>query len=65
MKPIMWLYRDWGQRRPSIGSDEYGRHTIVLPWPITRRRDDEGFPLCSALVVALPWFPCDCMEDDQ
>lgn len=66
IRPVAWLYRaSWGERRPSIGGDEYGRHTVVVPWPITRRRDELGYPLCSALVVALPWFPCDCLDEDS
>lgn len=50
----LWIYSGWCNWRPSIGSDEYGRDTIVVPfWPNGRAFD--GRRQYRTLVIALPW----------
>ena len=57
---LIWTYRDWCSRWPSLGSDEFWRHTVVIPWPWTGRADPEdGEPLYRAVcLVVRPWWLC-------
>jgi hypothetical protein len=56
---IIWFYSQWCARWPSLGSDEWFRHTVVIPWPWTSRTDDDGDPLYRAVcVVVAPWWLC-------
>lgn len=57
---LYWM-TDWTGRWPSLGSDEFFRHTLVLPWPVVspRRVDEEGTPYFRALVLVVrPWWLC-------
>jgi len=56
-----WTYNDWGRALPSLGSDEYCRHTLVLPNPFKVSSVDEkdGMKYHPALVVVIgPWWAC-------
>lgn len=56
---LVWTYKEWLGRWPSLGSDEYWRHTVVLPWPVAVGTDEDGDPLYRALVfVYKPWWLC-------
>jgi len=57
---LAWTYRQWASSRPSFGSDEIFRHTLVLPWPLrVTGSDSDGTRYHPALVlVVLPWWAC-------
>lgn len=56
---LVWTYKEWLCRWPSLSSDEYWRHTVALPWPIAIGTYEDGDPFYRALVfVYKPWWLC-------
>ena len=58
---LAWTYREWGNRFPSLGSDEWVRHTLVIPNPfkVTSVDEEDGTEYRPALVlVVAPWWFC-------
>lgn len=61
MAQLAWVYRAWGGRFPSFGTDEFSRHTLVLPNPfvVSEVDSEDGFQYHPALVVVVaPWWFC-------
>lgn len=61
MSNLAWTYKEWGSRFPSLSSDEYSRHTLVLPNPfkVNSVDPDDGLKYYPALVlVVAPWWAC-------
>lgn len=57
---LAWLYRDHEHRYPSLSTDEFCRHTLIVPNPFrVVEVDPEGQKLYAALVlVVAPWWLC-------
>jgi hypothetical protein len=74
----VWTYRSWGLRRPMLGMDEFGSHTLVIPWPVANDRSKRppgasdlwellGFEAdykALAFVVAPWWFTPKALRKD-
>lgn len=61
MSSLAWTYKAWGSRLPSFGSDEYYRHTLVIPNPfkVTDVYEADGTKYYGALVLVIaPWWAC-------
>lgn len=61
MGNLAWTYKEWGAARPSFGSDEMFRHTLVLPNPfkVTSVDEQDGTKYRPALVLVIaPWWVC-------
>ena len=61
MTNYVWTYKEWGARFPSFGSDEYYRHTLVIPHPfkVTSVDEKDGTKYRPALVMVVrPWWLC-------
>jgi hypothetical protein len=59
MAKLAWVYRTWGGRFPSFGTDEFARHTLVIPNPfiVTDVDSIDGWKYHPALVVVIaPWW---------
>lgn len=68
MSKLAWTYKEWGGRFPSLGSDEFARHTLVLPHPfkVTSVDDEDGFVYRPALVLVIgPWWACRHIFDKE
>jgi hypothetical protein len=58
---LAWTYKEWSGRFPSLSSDEYYRHTLVLPNPLKVNSIDpeDGTKYYPALIlVVAPWWAC-------
>lgn len=63
---LVWTYDSWEGRWPSTGSDEWYRHTVVLPIPFTRHQEhgvfleeEEDYDAWRAIVIVVrPWWLC-------
>lgn len=58
MKP--WTYENWGGRFPKFSSDEWFRHTLVVPNPFkVTSVDEDGRKYRPAIIfVVAPWWAC-------
>jgi hypothetical protein len=56
----MWTYENWGGRFLRFSSDEWFRHTLVIPNPFkVNSVDEEGHKYRPAIVfVVAPWWAC-------
>jgi hypothetical protein len=64
----VWTYKEWAGRFPSLGSDEYARHTLVLPNPfkVVSVDEEDGTAYRSALVMVIsPWWACSHILDPE
>jgi hypothetical protein len=60
MSQLAWTYNAWGSRFPSLSTDEFARHTLVLPNPFkVAEVDNDGTKYHPALVLVIaPWWMC-------
>lgn len=68
MAALVWTYKEWLARWPSLGSDEWLRHTVVIPWPFGGRDvgDEDGDLAYRAVCIAWrPWWLCRYALDPQ
>src|SRR5690625_2825229 len=52
MRKLAWMHRGNG-RLPATGSDEWWRHTFIIPWPFSA--DEDGHRPAIVLVTR-PWW---------
>lgn len=60
MSQLAWTYKAWCSKYPSLSSDEFSRHTLVLPNPFRATGTaEDGTTYHSALVLVIaPWWFC-------